>query len=92
MKLASALLAVAGVTAGGSLLTAVGFEDPTPRAVASAGADLYEVDGLHSSVVFRVGYMGVSNFYGRFNDVSGTYRLDFDNPSESSIDISIETA
>lgn len=92
MKLASAVLATAAVTVGGSFLTVAGFDDPTPKAVASAGADLYEVDGLHSSVVFRVGYMGVSNFYGRFNDVSGTYRLDFDNPSQSSIDISIDTA
>ncbi|MEO1715622.1 MAG: YceI family protein [Planctomycetota bacterium] len=92
MKLTTALLAAAGLTMGGSLLTAVGLEDPTPRAAASAGADMYEVDGLHSSVVFRVGYMGVSNFYGRFNDVSGTYQLDFDNPSQSSIDITIDTA
>jgi polyisoprenoid-binding protein YceI len=92
MKLASALAAAVVVTAGGSLLTVAGLEDPTPKALASAGADLYEVDGLHSSVVFRVGYMGVSNFYGRFNDVSGTYKLDFDNPSQSSIDITIDTA
>ncbi|MEL6797939.1 MAG: YceI family protein [Planctomycetota bacterium] len=92
MKLTTALLAAAGLTMGGSLLTAVGLEDPTPRASASAGADMYEVDGLHSSVVFRVGYMGVSNFYGRFNDVSGTYQLDFDNPSQSSINITIDTA
>ncbi len=92
MKLVSAVVAAAGITLGGSLLTAVGLEDPTPQATASAGADLYAVDGLHSSVVFRVGYMGVSNFYGRFNDVSGTYRLDFDNPSESAINIAIDTA
>lgn len=93
MKLTTALFAaVAGMTAGGALLAAAGFEDPTPKAAASAGADMYEVDGLHSSVVFRVGYMGVSNFYGRFNGVSGTYQLDFANPSESSINISIDTA
>ncbi|MEL7483204.1 MAG: YceI family protein [Planctomycetota bacterium] len=92
MKLTTAALATVGVVAGGSLLSAVGVSDPTPHATASAGADMYEVDGLHSSVVFRVGYMGVSNFYGRFNEVSGSYMLDFDNPSQSSIDITIDTA
>ncbi|MEL6498496.1 MAG: YceI family protein [Planctomycetota bacterium] len=92
MKFTTALLVAAGLTTGGSLFTAVGLDDPTPQATASAAADLYEVDGLHSSVIFRVGYMGVSNFYGRFNDVSGTYQLDFDNPSQSAINITIDTA
>ncbi len=92
MKPIVAVAALAGVFTGGALLSNAGLADPTPAAQANLAADMYEVDGLHSSVVFRVGYMGVSNFYGRFNDVSGTYRLDFDNPSESSIDISIDTA
>lgn len=96
MKLSTTLLTTAGLalafSTGGAILSSVGLEDPTPAASANIAADSYEVDGLHSSVVFRVGYMGVSHFYGRFNGISGTYSLDYENPSESSIDISIDAA
>jgi polyisoprenoid-binding protein YceI len=38
----------------------------------------YDVDGTHSSVIFRVKHMNVAYFYGRFNDVSGSYSLNGD--------------
>ena len=90
--LVSVSLAAGVVAFGGAGLAAVGLGDATPEAVAvSAAAGVYSVDSGHSSVVFRVGYQNVANFYGRFNQVSGSYNLDFDNPSASSIEISIPT-
>ncbi|MEO1582975.1 MAG: YceI family protein [Planctomycetota bacterium] len=87
------LLATAGVvTLGGALLSTVGLADPTPTAAATADGETYQIDSGHSGVVFKVGYMGVSTFYGRFNNVSGSYQLDYDNPSQSSIDIRIDAA
>lgn len=55
----------------------------------SRGADLYKVDPVHSSVVFRVKHLGVVNVYGRFNEISGTVVFDKENPSKSAVDFSV---
>jgi polyisoprenoid-binding protein YceI len=52
-------------------------------------ADTFKIDPVHSSVVFNVTHLGVSNFYGRFNDVSGTVVFDKADPSKSSVDLTI---
>ncbi|MEO8425639.1 MAG: YceI family protein [Verrucomicrobiota bacterium] len=55
----------------------------------SRGADLYKVDPVHSSIVFRVKHLGVANVYGRFNEISGTVSFDKENPSKSAVDITV---
>ena len=52
-------------------------------------ADTFKIDPVESSVVFSVMYLGVTNFYGRFNDVTGTVVLDKADPSKSSVDLTI---
>jgi polyisoprenoid-binding protein YceI len=52
-------------------------------------ADTFKIDPVHSSVVFSVMHLGVTNFYGRFNDVAGTVVFDKGDPSKSSIDLTI---
>src|SRR4030095_14276065 len=42
----------------------------------SASAEPFKIDPVHTSVIFKIQHMGVSNFYGRFNDASGSYSLD----------------
>jgi len=42
---------------------------------ASLAANQFQVDSVHSSVVFKVRHNGVANFYGRFNEVAGTYTI-----------------
>jgi polyisoprenoid-binding protein YceI len=56
--------------------------------MAVQAADTFKIDPVESSVVFSVKY-GVSNFYGRFNDVSGTVVLDKADPSKSSVELTI---
>ena len=41
-----------------------------------ASADTFKIDPVHSSILFSVTHLGVSNLYGRFNDVSGTVTFD----------------
>jgi len=43
---------------------------------AMASAETYKVDPVHSSVVFKVNHMGVSNVWGRFNGPTGTFVTD----------------
>jgi len=38
-------------------------------------AENYSIDPVHSTVLFRINHAGVSNFYGRFNDVAGSFTV-----------------
>jgi polyisoprenoid-binding protein YceI len=59
-------------------------------APAALAAETFAIDPVHSAVLFKVNHLGVSNFYGRFQDVTGTYVLDADNPAASSLDVTIK--
>ncbi len=52
--------------------------DPTPRPASAAGlaAAEYDVDSLHSSLIFRVKHVGASYFFGRFNKIEGGMTFD----------------
>lgn len=45
------------------------FQAPS---ISAPDAETAQVDGVHSSILFKVRHFGASNFYGRFNKVSGT--------------------
>lgn len=59
-------------------------------AAPASAADTYLVDGSHSSIVFRIRHLNVSWFYGRFNKVTGQFRVDEANPAGSSIQLEID--
>ncbi len=63
---------------------------PSPEPVASAAATTYAVDGVHSSILYKVRHMGVSNFYGSFGSIGGELVYDAKDPSASSIRIEID--
>src|SRR5687768_8771496 len=56
-------------------------------------ADSYAVDPVHSSVSFGISHAGISDIHGRFNDFSGTFVIDKEDPSKSSfaLDIKVES-
>lgn len=57
----------------------------------NAFAEKLTIDGTHSSVLFRVLHKNVAPFYGRFNDVSGSFTI-ADDPTQSSFDVVIKTS
>lgn len=59
---------------------------------APAQAAEYKIDPAHSFVEFRIQHLGYSWLYGRFNDVSGSYTYDADNPGDSRINVQIDPA
>jgi len=63
----------------------------TPAAAETRRQEAFNLDPVHSMVMFRIGHMGVSYTYGRFNEPTGSFNLDFENPSSSMIDIKVET-
>jgi polyisoprenoid-binding protein YceI len=65
------------------------------NAVSVVGADAsgsYQIDPVHSSVVFGVKHLGVAWFYGTFNEVKGSFTLDEKEPAKSSVEIEIPVA
>jgi polyisoprenoid-binding protein YceI len=55
----------------------------------AARADTFKIDPVHSSIIFSIKHFGVTDFYGRFNDVSGKVVLDKTDPSKSSVELTI---
>jgi len=60
-----------------------------PAAAATKG-DLFEVDPVHTTVIFKIQHMGVSNFYGRFDDASGSVSLDAADPANDTFNIQVK--
>lgn len=51
----------------------------------------YTIDPAHSAVHFSVRHMMLSNVRGEFTKLSGTVKVDSDNPANSSIEATIDT-
>jgi len=62
---------------------------PVGAPLALPGSD-WSVDGVHSSVVFKIKHAGTAWFYGVFKDVSGTITLD-DKPENIKIAVKVAT-
>jgi polyisoprenoid-binding protein YceI len=60
-------------------------------APAALAADPFKVDPVHSTVIFRVKHFGVGYIYGRFDQVSGTFAFDDNNPADSSLAMEVKT-
>ncbi len=56
----------------------------------ASGAATYGVDGVHSTVLFRIRHAGVAPFYGRFNRVDGEFSLDRESPGASAFEFTID--
>ena len=54
-------------------------------------ADVYQYDGVHSSVSFKARHLGISWIHGRFNDVSGQFSIDREDPTRSTFQLTIKT-
>jgi polyisoprenoid-binding protein YceI len=57
-----------------------------------ARADNYKVDPMHSSLIFRTKHFGIGHIYGRFNEFSGTFRLNEQNPADGALQMEIKAA
>ncbi len=53
-------------------------------------AESFEIDAVHSSVVFRIKHLNVSYAYGRFNDLSGSFDYDPAKPEDAKFEVSIK--
>jgi len=65
------------------------FETAGAETETKLGTTTYTVDPVHSNVLFKIRHAGVSNFYGRFNQVDGTIEFDADDMTNSSMSFEI---
>lgn len=99
MKRALSLGAISLLALGGAGLLAFGGGAPpeaqaNPQAASHAKASAagsYAVDPVHSSVHFMIKHAGITNFYGRFNDLAGTFTFDPENPGSSNLEFTVKT-
>src|SRR5665213_241494 len=55
-----------------------------------SAADEYAYDLVHSSVSFKARHLNISWIHGRFNEVSGKFSLDREDPTKSTFELSIK--
>jgi polyisoprenoid-binding protein YceI len=53
-------------------------------------ADTYQLDAVHSAVLFRIKHLQVGYLYGRFNDVAGSLVIDETDPSKNSLQVQVK--
>jgi polyisoprenoid-binding protein YceI len=88
---------VGAAVAAGSLAWAASASNPATVAsiaasasVGAADAKPFAVDGVHSTVIYRIKHAGAAWNYGRFNKVSGKFHLDLANPSASVLEVTVD--
>lgn len=78
------------------LLAAPLLADRSPELAAAGsagpGATVWNVDPVHSTVLFRIKHLGASWAYGRFDAVIGALTLDPEKPGASSVEFAVDTA
>jgi polyisoprenoid-binding protein YceI len=78
------------VTRGGIFLSMIvmslGLLVPQTQA-----ADNYQIDPVHTSLIFKVSHMGIGNIYGQFRQVSGSFVVDLQNPDKSAVQFEAKT-
>lgn len=59
---------------------------------AGVSAATFDVDPAHTFVSFRVKHLGITNAWGRFNEVSGTVSFDDADPTRSSVSLTVQAS
>lgn len=54
-------------------------------------ADSFNIDPLHSSVIFKIAHFDTSNFYGRFGRVDGTITADAGTPTAFTVRVDADS-
>lgn len=57
----------------------------------SSAAETYDIDPVHSSVVFRIKHLGISYVYGRFNGLTGSLIIDQNNDKNNEINVTVKS-
>lgn len=60
---------------------------------AAVAADyVIDTEGAHASINFKIDHLGVSYVVGRFNEFTGTFTYDEENPGNNKVEVTVNTA
>jgi polyisoprenoid-binding protein YceI len=65
--------------------------EPVSKDPAQGPAGTYTADAKHTQVLFSIMHLGLTDYNGRFDRISGTLAFDNKEPERSSVSISIDT-
>lgn len=82
-------LSFIGLIAGPA--TAFAQDEAPPAQEAPQGLTTYQIDPVHSSLIFRIKHLDIAYIYGMFREVDGTFQFDPENPSASSFEFTVNT-
>ncbi|MDI9244852.1 YceI family protein [Marinobacter sp. CHS3-4] len=57
-----------------------------------SGTYAFDDEGAHQFITFKISHLGYSWLYGRFNNFDGEFVYDAENPANSSVSVTVETA
>lgn len=57
-----------------------------------SGTYAFDTEGAHQFITFEISHLGFSTLYGRFNDFDGEFVFDAENPENSKVNVTIDTA
>ena len=60
--------------------------------VSATPAGAYSLESAHSQLLFSIAHLGLTDYYGRFDRLSGTLNFDPKAPEKSSVTVSIDTS
>lgn len=58
----------------------------------SAPAGAYAVETHHTQIIFAIPHLGITDYYGRFEKLSGTLNFNPGAPEKSSVSVSVDTS
>ncbi|MDX5335091.1 MULTISPECIES: YceI family protein [Marinobacter] len=64
----------------------------TANASEHSGTYAFDKEGAHQFITFKISHLGYSWLYGRFNDFDGQFVYDAENPENSTVTVTIDTA
>lgn len=56
------------------------------------GTYAFDNEGNHQFITFKISHLGYSWLYGRFNNFDGQFVYDEENPANSSVEVTVDTA
>jgi polyisoprenoid-binding protein YceI len=83
-RVAAALLCLGSVSIAGPALAQV-TTDP-----AALPAGVYKLETAHSQLLFSIAHLGLTDYYGRFDRLSGTLHFDPHQPERSTVTVSVD--
>ena len=89
-RLTAALAGVVTAATVGGFVLAPTDATARPARTVQLETGMYDVDSVHSTIIFAIGHAKAANFYGRFNDPTGSITFDPNDVESASFEISVK--